>query len=181
MDTVKYDFSRLFRCMQRAEIGEELTIGFFGGSITQGKIMMTLTNLVSSFAMGTTVLLGQQIGCGERKQGGRTVGTAIVMFGVIALIMTVILVIFAPQVSSIMNAPEEAFDKTVDYVRICGGGMLVIVAYNLIGCIFRGIGDSRTPLFTVAIACVCNIVGDLILCAGFKMGTEGAAFATVFA
>lgn len=131
--------------------------------------------------MGTTILLGQQIGCGERKQGGRTVGTAIVMFGVIALIMTVILVIFAPQVSSIMNAPEEAFDKTVDYVRICGGGMLVIVAYNLIGCIFRGLGDSRTPLFTVAIACVCNIVGDLILCAGFKMGTEGAAFATVFA
>ena len=143
--------------------------------------MMTLTNLVSSFAMGTTVLLGQQIGCGERKQGGRTVGTAIVMFTVIALVMTAVLVIFAPQVSSIMNAPEEAFDKTVAYVRICGGGMLVIVAYNLIGCIFRGIGDSRTPLFTVAVACVFNIAGDLILCAGFKMGTSGAAFATVFA
>lgn len=87
----------------------------------------------------------------------------------------------AIQVSSIMNAPEEAFDKTVAYVRICGGGMLVIVAYNLIGCIFRGIGDSRTPLFTVAVACVFNIAGDLILCAGFKMGTSGAAFATVFA
>ena len=86
----------------------------------------------------------------------------------------------AIQVSSIMNAPEEAFDKTVAYVRICGG-MLVIVAYNLIGCIFRGIGDSRTPLFTVAVACVFNIAGDLILCAGFKMGTSGAAFATVFA
>ena len=79
--------------------------------------MMTLTNLVSSFAMGTTVLLGQQIGCGERKQGGRTVGTAIVMFTVIALVMTAVLVIFAPQVSSIMNAPEEAFDKTVAYVK----------------------------------------------------------------
>lgn len=150
-------------------------------TFTQGKILMTLTNLVSSFAMGTTVLLGQQIGCGERKQGGRTVGTAIVMFTVIALVMTAVLVIFAPQVSSIMNAPEEAFDKTVAYVRICGGGMLVIVAYNLIGCIFRGIGDSRTPLFTVAVACVFNIAGDLILCAGFKMGTSGAAFATVFA
>ena len=148
---------------------------------TGSQIMMTLTNLVSSFSMGTTVLLGQQIGCGKRKQGGLTVGTAIVMFSVIAFILTIVLVIFAPQVSSIMNAPEEAFDKTVAYVRICGGGMLVIVAYNLIGCIFRGIGDSRTPLLTVAIACVCNIAGDLILCAGFKMGTAGAAFATVFA
>lgn len=164
-----------------------LIVGKFASSAdvsavsTGSQIMMTLTNLVSSFAMGTTVLLGQQIGCGERKQGGRTVGTAIVMFTVIALAMTAVLVIFAPQVSSIMNAPEEAFDKTVAYVRICGGGMLVIVAYNLIGCIFRGIGDSRTPLFTVAVACVFNIAGDLILCAGFKMGTEGAAFATVFA
>ena len=164
-----------------------LIVGKFASSAdvsavsTGSQIMMTLTNLVSSFSMGTTVLLGQQIGCGERKQGGHTVGTAIVMFSVIAFIMTVILVIFAPQLSSIMNAPEEAFDKTVAYVRICGGGMLVIVAYNLIGCIFRGIGDSRTPLFTVAIACFCNIAGDLILCAGFKMGTTGAAFATVFA
>ena len=150
-------------------------------TFTQGKILMTLTNLVSSFAMGTTVLLGQQIGCGERKQGGRTVGTAIVMFTVIALVMTAVLVIFAPQVSSIMNAPEEAFDKTVAYVRICGGGMLVIVAYNLIGCIFRGLGDSRTPLITVAIACVFNVAGDLLLCAVFGMGTAGAAIATVFA
>lgn len=80
-----------------------------------------------------------------------------------------------------MNSPAEAFDKTVNYVRICGGGMLVIIAYNLIGCIFRGLDDSRTPLLTVAIACFFNIAGDLILCAGFKMGTEGAAIATVFA
>lgn len=148
---------------------------------TGSQIMMTLTSLVSSFAMGTTILLGQQIGCGERKEGGKTVGTAIVMFTGIASVMTVILVAFAPQICNIMNAPAEAFDKTVLYVRICGGGMLGIIAYNLIGCIFRGMGDSRTPLLTVAIACVCNIAGDLLFCAGFQMGTEGAAIATVFA
>ena len=164
-----------------------LIVGKFASSAdvsavsTGSQIMMTITNLVSSFAMGTTILLGQQIGCGERKNGGRTVGTGIVMFTVIAVIMTVLLVIFAPQVSSLMNAPKEAFEKNVGYVRICGGGMLVIIAYNLIGCIFRGLGDSRTPLLTVAIACVCNIAGDLLLCAVFHMGTEGAAIATVFA
>ena len=164
-----------------------LIVGKFASSAdvsavsTGSQIMMTLTNLVSSFAMGTTVLLGQQIGSGKKEEGGKTVGTAIMMFTVIAIIMTIVLVIFAPQISRIMNAPEEAFDKTVDYVRICGGGMLVIVAYNLIGCIFRGLGDSRTPLLTVAIACVCNIAGDLLLCAYFSMGTAGAAIATVFA
>lgn len=148
---------------------------------TGSQIMTTLTNLVSSFAMGTTILLGQQIGSGKKEEGGRTVGTSILLFAGIAVIMSVILVVFAPQVSSLMNAPEEAFQKTVDYIRICGGGMLVIVAYNLIGCIFRGLGDSRTPLITVAIACVFNVAGDLLLCAVFGMGTAGAAIATVFA
>lgn len=164
-----------------------LVVGKFASSAdvsavsTGSQIMTTLTNLVSSFAMGTTILLGQQIGSGRREDGGRTVGTAIVMFSAIAVVLSVLLVIFAPQISGLMNAPEEAFDKTVAYVRICGGGMLAVVAYNLIGCIFRGLGDSRTPLVTVAIACVCNIAGDLLLCAVFHMGTAGAAIATVFA
>ena len=102
-----------------------LVVGKFASSAdvsavsTGSQIMMTLTNLVSSFAMGTTILLGQQIGSGRKEEGGRTIGTAIVMFAVIALVMTFLLVIFAPQISSIMNAPEEAFDKTISYVRIC--------------------------------------------------------------
>lgn len=152
----------LFALLLQAMYGavDLLIVGKFASSAdvsavsTGSQIMMTLTNLVSSFAMGTTILLGQQIGSGKKKEGGRTVGTAILMFAVIAVIMTVLLVVFAPQLSSIMNAPAEAFDKTVGYVRICGGGMLVIIAYNLIGCIFRGLGDSRTPLLTVAIATV---------------------------
>ena len=164
-----------------------LVVGKFASSAdvsavsTGSQIMMTLTNLISSFAMGTTVLLGQLIGCGKKEEGGKAVGMAMVMFAGIALVMTVLLVCFAPQISSIMHAPKEAFDKTAAYVRICGCGMIVIVAYNLIGCIFRGIGDSKMPLFTVAIACVCNIAGDLVLCAGFHMGTAGGACATVFA
>ena len=163
-----------------------LIVGKFASSAdvsavsTGSQIMTTLTNLVSSFAMGTTILLGQQIGSGKKEEGGRTVGTAILLFAGIAVIMSVILVVLAPQVSSLMNAPEEAFQKTVNYIRICGG-MLVIVAYNLIGCIFRGLGDSRTPLITVAIACVFNVAGDLLLCAVFGMGTAGTAIATVFA
>ena len=148
---------------------------------TGSQIMMTLTNLISSFAMGTTILLGQQIGSGKKEDGGHTVGTSIVLFSIIAIIMSGILVIFSPQICGVMNAPEEAFDKTVEYVRICGSGMLVIVAYNLISCIFRGLGDSKTPLLTVAIACVFNIAGDLLLCAVFQLGTRGAALATVFA
>ena len=162
-------------------VGKFATSADVSAVSTGSQIMTTLTNLISSFAMGTTILLGQQIGSGRKEEGGKTVGSAVLMFAGIAILMSIIMVIFAPQISSIMNAPEEAFQKTVNYIRICGSGMLVIVAYNLIGCIFRGLGDSKTPLITVAIACVCNIAGDLLLCAVFHMGTEGAAIATVFA
>ena len=153
-------------------VGKFATSADVSAVSTGSQIMTTLTNLISSFAMGTTILLGQQIGSGRKEEGGKTVGTAVLMFAGIAILMSIIMVIFAPQISSIMNAPEEAFQKTVNYIRICGSGMLVIVAYNLIGCIFRGLGDSKTPLITVAIACVCAV---------FHMGTEGAAIATVFA
>ena len=146
---------------------------------TGAHIMMTLTNLVASLAMGATILLGQQIGEGKAKQGGATIGACIALFGTIGVALTVLTVPGAGLLASIMQAP--AFELTTAYVRICGAGMLVIIAYNLIGSVFRGIGDSMTPLITVFIACVVNIGGDLLLVAGFHMGAAGAAIATVAA
>ena len=75
-------------------------------------------------------------------------------------------------------APVEAFELTTTYIRICGAGIIVIMAYNMIGGIFRGMGDSNTPLVTVLIACICNIIGDLLFVAVLHMGTKGAALAT---
>ena len=146
---------------------------------TGSQIMITLTNLVASFAMGATILLGQQIGRGQAQKGGETIGACIVLFACIGLVFTALLVPGAGLIAKIMHAPAEAFELTTAYVRICGAGMLVIIAYNLLGSVFRGIGDSLTPLITVAIACVFNIAGDLLLVAGFHMGTIGAAIATV--
>lgn len=146
---------------------------------TGSQIMLTLTNLVASFAMGATVILGQQVGRGQAKKGGETIGACIVLFFFIGIVMTVLLVSGAEKVAAVMQAPAEAFELTAAYLRICGGGMLVIIAYNLIGSIFRGIGDSMTPLVTVAIACAANIAGDLLLVAVFHLGTVGAAIATV--
>ncbi len=148
---------------------------------TGAQIMMTLTGLISSLAMGMTILIGEKIGEKKPEEGGRFVGGGIVLFIIIGILMTLLTVLLAPQLAGIMHAPDEAFACTTDYIRICGGGTLVIIAYNLIGSIFRGLGDSGTPLMTVFIACVCNIAGDLFLVAGLGMGTRGAAIATVAA
>lgn len=148
---------------------------------TGSQIMFTLTSIVSSLAMGMTILIGEKIGMGQPKEGGRIVGSGLLLFAAVGAVMTVITAVFSSSFASIMHAPAEAFALTADYIRICGLGSLVIIAYNLIGSVFRGLGDSRTPLITVAVACACNIAGDLLLVAGFHMGTKGAALATVAA
>lgn len=167
-----------------------LIVGRFGGDnadvfvsavSTGSQIMMTLTVVVTGLAMGLTVYVGEKIGAGRRGEAGEIIGSGISLFGIISLILTVVMVSASSALAKVMQAPVEAFDNTVWYVTICSAGTLFIVAYNLVGSIFRGIGDSKIPLLTVAIACVLNIVGDLLFVAVFKMGAVGAALATVFA
>lgn len=142
-------------------------------------LMQLITSFVVGIAMGTTVLLGRKLGERRQEEAGRIIGASTVLFAVIAVVITVCMELFAVPVTEIMQTPAEAFDKTVNYVRICSAGSVFIVAYNVLGSIFRGIGNSRLPLITVAIACVFNIAGDLLLVGVFGMAAEGAAYATV--
>ena len=160
-------------------VGRFATAADVSAVSTGSQIMFSLTGLVSSFAMGATVLLGRQIGEGQPQKGGQTVGACIVLFAAIGVVMTAIVVPGAGLIADVMQAPDKAYDLTVSYVRICGAGLMIIIAYNLIGCVFRGEGDSVTPLVTVAIACVCNIVGDVLLVGAAGKGAAGAAAATV--
>ncbi len=167
-----------------------LIVGQFGGDnadvfvsavSTGSQIMMTLTFVITALAMGLTIYVGEKIGAGRQKEAGEIIGSGISLFAIISLIVTVIMVISASALARMMHSPAEAFDNTVWYVTICSAGTLFIVAYNLVGSIFRGIGDSKIPLLTVVIACVLNILGDLLLVAAFGLGAIGAAIATIFA
>ena len=147
-----------------------------GSMLTQ---CVTLT--ISSLSMGVTILLGQYIGQKKLDETGDVVGSGIVLFTALAVAATVVFVALTEPMARLLQAPEEAFGQTVAYMRICFGGLVFIVAFNMLGSIFRGIGDSNMPLITVAIACVVNIFGDLLLVAVFDMGAAGAAWATVAA
>lgn len=151
-------------------------------AISTGSWIMTIiTSLVIGLATGTTVLLGRRIGEGKPQEAGRIIGSSVMLFSVIGLIMTILVVVFAPQIAALMHAPKEAMEATITYIRICAGGSIFIVAYNVLGGIFRGVGNATVPLLTVFIACIINIFGDLILVAVFQMATAGAAIATVAA
>ena len=164
-----------------------LIVGQFGTSAdvsavsTGSQIMASITSMINGLTMGITILIGQKLGEGNRKDAGNVVGSGISIFAIIAVITTIVVVIFSSFITSLMQAPAEAFDSTVSYLKICGMGSIFIVAYNVIGGVFRGLGDSKTPLITVFIACVVNIIGDLIFVGVFKMASIGAAYATVLA
>lgn len=148
---------------------------------TGSQIISTLTNLIVSFSMGITVAVGQRIGQKRPEDAAQTIGTGVILFAIIGVIFSIGSVLGSSGLAWIMKAPEEAFELTSDYIKICGAGFVIISAYNLLGSVFRGLGDSKTPLIAVGIACVFNIIGDFILVAVFNMGAAGAAFATVFA
>lgn len=189
---IRFALPVLFALFLQAMYGavDLLIVGQFGGSnaeiyvsavATGSQVMQTITVMITGLAMGLTVFVGIKIGAGLRDEAGKIIGSGIWLFGAIAIALTAVLLCCAPALAHIMHSPEEAFGATVSYVFICSAGMVFITSYNLLGSIFRGIGDSRTPLMTVMIACGINIAGDLLLVAVFHMGAAGAAAATVFA
>ena len=162
-------------------VGQFSTAADVSGVSTGSQIMHSITVVITGMSMGLTILIGQKLGEGQPEHASRAIGAGMCLFVVISAAITVLMVAGAGPVSRVMQAPAEAFSQTVAYVRICSAGTLFIAAYNVLGSIFRGIGDSKMPLITVSIACVCNIVGDLLFVAVFGMGASGAALATVLA
>lgn len=162
-----------------------LIVGKFGttagisGVTTGSGILNLMTFSVSSLTAGVTVVMGSYIGSGQTGRLGKLIGNAVCFFFVLSLALSLVMVILARPLALLMQTPPEAMDLTVLYVRICGAGFVFVVFYNFISSIFRGLGDSNLPLLFVGIACVVNIIGDLILVAGFHMNVAGAAIATV--
>ena len=164
-----------------------LVVGRFGSTSglsavsTGSQVLNLVTFVVIQFAMGITVLIARYLGEKRPERIGAVIGGGAVVFTMMSVALFIAMVGFARPISVLMQAPAEAVDLTASYVRICGAGILFIVAYNLLSAIFRGLGDSKSPLLFVLVACIVNIIGDLILVAGLHMDAAGAAIATVTA
>ena len=169
----------LYGAVDLLVVGQFATSADVSAVSTGSQLMSVITNTIAGLAMGTTVLIGQQIGKGEKENAGRTMGVSIAFFLFLAVVLAALIMLNVEHLARIMQAPQEAFSATCDYIRICGFGLIFIILYNLIGSLFRGIGNSRVPLMTVAIAAVINIFGDLLLVNVFHMGAAGAAWATI--
>lgn len=162
-------------------VGQFASASAVSAVATGSQILHTLTLIITGLAMGITIVVGQQIGEKKEHLVGDTIGTGILFFAIASIALTIIMLFSTRGFVTLMQAPPEAYEGTVAYVMICSGGIIFITAYNILGSIFRGIGDSKTPFIAVLIACICNIGLDLLFVVTFQMGAAGAALATVVA
>lgn len=164
-----------------------MVVGYFSSTgdisavATGSQTMQAFTTIVTGLTMGVTVCIGQAVGSKNFKRLGDIAASQIKLFIAVAAIITGFVLCFCPQIISVMNVPAEAVDAAKDYITVCASGMIFITGYNAVSGFLRGMGNSKTPFLFVFIACIINIVLDLLFVAGFGMGAKGAALATVAA
>lgn len=142
------------------------------------QVMHMLTVMIVGLAMGSTVSIGQAIGGNDKRKASLDIGNTVTLFMMLSVALTPILLILADSIVSVMSTPEEAVAGTLDYLTVCFIGIPFITAYNIISSIFRGMGDSRSPMYFIAVACVSNIILDYIFMGALHMGPVGAALGT---
>ena len=142
------------------------------------QVMHMLTVMIVGLAMGSTVSIGQSVGANDKKSAATNIGNTVTLFMLLSLILTVILLVLVKPIVSIMSTPTEAIPGTIDYLTICFIGIPFITAYNIISSIFRGMGDSKSPMYFIAVACAANIGLDCLFMGSLHMGPAGAALGT---
>ena len=148
-------------------------------SVSNGaRVMYMVTAIIIGLAMGTTVMTAHAVGAGDKSRMGRAIGNTISAFALLSVVLTGILLLLRSHVVQWVATPAEAVDGTIDYLTVCFLGIPFIVGYNVIASIFRGMGDARTPMYLVGVACVVNIALDFLFIGALGLGPVGAALGT---
>ncbi len=142
------------------------------------QVMHMITVMIVGLAMGTTVTIGQAVGAEDKKKISQTIGNTAVLFLTASVVLMALLLVLVKPIVSIMSTPEQAVSGTIAYLTFCFIGIPCITAYNIISSIFRGLGDSKSPMYFIAIACVANIALDYVFIGALHLGAVGAALGT---
>ena len=142
------------------------------------QVMHMLTVMIVGLAMGSTVCIGQAVGAGDKKRASAAIGNTVTLFMLLSVVITALLLALVRPIVSVMSTPAEAAEGTRAYLTICFIGIPFITAYNIISSIFRGLGDSKSPMIFIAVACAANIALDYIFIGAMGLGPAGAALGT---
>lgn len=160
-------------------VGQYASTASMSGVANGSQVQFMITNMVMGFTVGGTVLVAQYLGIGNRNAMKETISTLFTTLLVVAVVITAGMIFTMNPLLRLIQTPAEAFSETRAYFFVTTLGTIFIFGYNALSAVMRGMGDSKNPLYFVAIACVVNIGLDLLLVAKYNMGAGGAAIATV--
>lgn len=184
---IRFSLPYLLSCFLQTFYGlaDLCIIGQFNGAsaitaVSVGsQVMHMLTVVIVGLAMGSTVFLSRAVGAGDTPAAAKGIGNTVLLFSGLAIFLTIGLSLGANRILQLLSVPPEALDETRSYVIVCFLGIVFITAYNVLSSIYRGLGDSKHPMYFVMIAGILNVGLDVLLIGPFKMGARGAALATV--
>ena len=142
------------------------------------QVMHMLTVMIVGLSMGSTVAIGQAIGANDKRKAAVSIGNTVTLFLSLSVVLTAVLLALVKPIVQVMSTPEQAVAGTESYLTVCFLGIPLITAYNIISAIFRGLGDSKSPMYFIAVACVMNIGLDYLFMGALAMGPVGAALGT---
>lgn len=142
------------------------------------QVMHMLTVMIVGLAMGSTIMIGKAIGAEQQEDASIAIGNTITLFMSLSVVISIVLLLLVKSIVAVMSTPEEAVNGTIMYLTICFIGIPFVTAYNIISSIFRGMGDSKSPMYFIAIACAANIALDYLFIGVMKLGSVGAALGT---
>lgn len=169
----------LYGAVDLLVIGKYCTPESVAAVSTGTQVTQIITSMITGLTLGGTIMVGKYTGMNAKEEVKKTIGTTLSIFGAAAVVLTVLMLFFTPAILRLLKTPEESFELAKLYVIICSCGILFICGYNAISAILRGYGDSKRPMMFIALACVLNIVGDVVLTGILGMGVAGVAIATI--
>lgn len=184
---IKFSIPYLFSCFLQTFYGMAdlfITGQFYGPDVISAvsvgsQFMHMVTVIIAGLSMGATVYICRAVGSKNRQEISKTIGTSVLFFIIFSVVLSFILIFGCNLFLRLISTPEEAFREAKKYCLICFGGVIFITAYNILSSIYRGLGDTKSPLLFVLVAGIFNIILDYVLIGYLKLGAAGAALATI--
>jgi len=172
-------FQQLYNMADTFIVGRTIGVHALASVGSTGSIIFLILGFANGLTAGLAIPLAQRYGAKNYSGVKRSFYVSILISAVVAILLTILSMVFCRQILEIMQTPAEIIDGAYDYLMVIFAGIFSSMAFNLLSNIFRSIGDAKTPLYFLVIACIMNIILDVVFIAGFGMGVEGAGYATV--
>ena len=172
-------FQQLYNMADTFIVGRTIGVHALASVGSTGSIIFLILGFANGLTAGLAIPLAQRYGAKNYSGVKRSFYVSILISTVVAILLTILSMVFCRQILEIMQTPVEIIDGAYDYLMVIFAGIFSSMAFNLLSNIFRSIGDAKTPLYFLVIACIMNIILDVVFIAGIGMGVEGAGYATV--